>query len=222
MIREFISRHKFATGFLCGLIAFPLLIVSLLFVFIGRHMLFWESYKFTIPETQSQLVFHYRAIHPFLTEYERKVQIISNDRKSPQYWLATNTGGFHHLNLYIAEIENEKWVRIKDEFSECVINLKTLQAYSVERIFGKIFVGSPDERENWAYTWENNDTNTVKVAPDGEKVICDPKFDNLGKFIGALDARTSPLRFVPASEKPEEHIVTQEELFRGAERTVGQ
>ena len=199
MIKEFISRHKFAVGFLCGLAVFPILITILWFLAFGRQMAVWQSYQFKIPETESHLIFYWKSIHPFLGEYDRKVQVISNGHKSPEYWLLTNTGGRHHLNFYILEIENDKWLRILDEFSDCVINLKTLQGYSVGRKFGKTFIGPPQKNGYWGYSWPDYKIENLEAHIGEAKGIYDPRFKTQGKYIGTLDARTDSLCFIPAS-----------------------
>jgi hypothetical protein len=220
MIREIISRHKFAIGFLCGLLVIPILAVIFWFAAFGRSMLIWQSYQTYIPGTGSQLVFYWKANHPFLAEYDRKVQVISNGHKSPQYWLQTNTGGNHHLNFYLIEIENENWVRILDEFSECVVNLKTLRGYSIGRKFGKTFIGPLTERAYWGYSWEDNKPENVEACIGEIKGTYDPRFKKPGKYIGTLDARTASLRFIPVSEKPEEHIRTQDEQAEEMDKTI--
>jgi hypothetical protein len=222
MIKDFISRHKFAVGFLCGISLLPILFAILLFLTFGRQMAVWQSYQFTIPETQSQLNFQWKPVHPFLAEYDRKVQVISDGRESPTFWLVTNTGGRHHLNLYILKIENEKWVRIVDEYSECVINLKTFKGYSVGRKFGKAFIAPPSEQAYWGYSWQDNNTETVEAQAGEEKGTHDQRFYLLGKYIGSLDARSNSLRFIPASERPEEHIKTMEEQSEEMEKNLEQ
>ncbi len=214
------ARHKFAVGFLCGLFTLPILIAILWFLVFGKHMAVWQSYRFEIPETESQLAFYWKAIHPFLAEYDRKVQLISNGRKSPEYWLLTNTGGRHHLNLYLVEIENEPWLRILDEFSECVIGLKTFEGYSIGRKFGKTFIGPPQKNGYWGFSWENNKIQNLEAHIGDAKGTCDLRFQTLGKYIGTLDARTGQLRFIPASERLEEHIRTQEEQTEEMDKNV--
>jgi hypothetical protein len=220
MIREIVSRHRFAVGFLCGLFVIPVLVVILWFVTFGYYMVVWQSYQTNVPGTKSQLFFHWKAIHPFLAEYDRKVHVISEGRKSPQYWLQTNTGGSHHLNLYMIEIGNDKWLRILDEFSECVINLETLQGYSIGRKFGKTFLGPPTERAHWGYSWQDNKTENIEASIGEAKGTYDRRFGNPGRYIGTLDARAASLRFIPVSEKPEEHIRTQDEQAEEMDKTV--
>lgn len=109
------------------------------------------------------------------------------------------------------KIGDENWIRILDEFSECVINLNTLQGFSLGRKFGKTFVATPTKMAYWGYTWENNKPENLQAYTGSIKGTFDPRFQKLGKYIGALDARTGQLHFIPATEKPEEHIRTQEE-----------
>jgi hypothetical protein len=221
MIKEFISRHKFAAGFLCGLSVIPILSVILWFSVFSGQMAVWQSYQFKIPETENQLIFHWKAIHPYLAEYDRKVQVTLHSRKSPEYWLLTNTGGRHHLNFYIMEIDNDKWLRILDEFSDCVINLKTLQGFSVGRKFGKTFIAPPEKNGYWGYSWENNKIENLEAHAGDAKGVYDPRFQTLGKYIGTLDARSGSIRFIPASERPEEHITTMEKKTEEMDKNVG-
>lgn len=211
MIKEFISRHKFAVGFFCGLVTLPVLLVILWLLTIGRQQLIWHSHQFKIPGAESELVFHWKMIHPFLAESDRQVQIISKNQKSPRYWLLTNTGGRHHLNFYMLEIEGERWVRVVDEFSEAVINLQTLQGYSIGRQMGKTFVGPMEKDAHWGYSWQNNKPETVEAYIGAAKGVCDTRFANPGRYLGTLDARTASLRFILAAERPEEHISPQRE-----------
>ena len=222
MIRDFISRHKFAVGILCGLLAIPILLAVLWFFAFGKQMMVWQSYEFTIPGIQSSLIFKWQAIHPFLAEYDRKIQVVSKNRKSPEYWLLTNTGGRHHLNLYITEIDNDKWIRVLDEFSECVINLNTLQGFNVGRKFSKTFVAPPAKMAYWGYTWENNKLENLQAYTGTIKGMYDPRFQKTGEFIGSLDARSGILRFIPATEKSEEHIRTMEEQADEMDKRVEQ
>ncbi len=219
MIKEIFLRHKFAVGFLCGLSVIPILMVIFWFLAFGRHTVFWQSYQTDIPETKSQLVFHWKAIHPFLAEYDRKVQLISGSRRSQQYWLQTNTGGRHHLNFYLIEAENEKWLRLLDRYSEFVINLDTLQGYSVGRMSGKTFIGPPAKEANWGYFWMGG-ADKIEAIIGEAKGTYDPRFEKPGKFLGTLDARSGMPRFVPTSEKPEEHIMTQDEQAAEMNKSV--
>ena len=221
MIKEIISRHKFVVGFLCGLSVIPILLVILWFLAFGRPMVFWQSYQTDIPETKSQLVFYWKAIHPFLAEYDRKVQLISGSRRSQQYWLQTNTGGRHHLNFYIIEAGNEKWLRLLDEFSEFVVDLDTLQGYSVGRRSGKTFIGPPAKGAYWGYSWMDR-PDKIEASIGEAKGTYDPRFEKPGKYLGTLDARSGMLRFVSASEKPEEHIRTQDEQAEEMDKSVEQ
>ncbi len=222
MIKEIISRHRFLVGFLCGISVIPVFLVILCFVTFGRSMLVWQSYQTPIPGTESQFVFYWKSIHPFLAEYDRKVQLIINDRKSPQYWLQTNTGGRHHLNLYIVEIGNKKWLRVLDEFSEFIVDLETLEGHSVGRKFGKTFIGPPAEGAYWSYFWQDNKPETIEASIGDAKGTYDPRFEKPGKFLGTLDARTGSLQFVPVFERPEEHIRTQDEQAEEMEESVEQ
>ena len=209
MIKEFIKQHKFAVGFFSGIAALPVLIVILWLLMIGKQKITWYSYEFTIPGTDSQLVLHWKVIHPFLAEYDRQVQILSKNQKSPRYWLLTNTGGRHHLNLYMLEIEGDKWIRILDEFSECAINLSTLQGYSIGRKMGKTFVGPMEKGAYWSYSWQNNNPETLEAHVGSAKGVSDTRFDSPGGYLGTLDARIASLRFIPVSEKLEEYIRPQ-------------
>jgi hypothetical protein len=198
------------------------LLAVLWFFAYGKQMIAWQSYEFAIPGSQSNLIFKWQAIHPFLAEYDRNLQVISNNSKSPAYWLLTNTGGRHHLNLYMTEIDNEKWIRILDEFSECVINLNTLQGFNVGRKFDKTFVAPPAKMAYWGYTWENNKVDNLQAYTGTIKGKYDPRFQKIGQFIGSLDARTGVLRFIPDTEKPEEHIRTMEEQADEMDKRVEQ
>jgi hypothetical protein len=186
-------------GFLCGLSVFPGLLVILICLFLFNTDDEWQSYQSVIPETKSALIFNWKAIHPFISEYDRTIQVVSDGRKSKEYWLSTNTGGKHHLNLYLLTIENENWLRILDKFSKCVINLNTHEGLSIGRKSGKTFVAPPNKMEYWGYTGNHNNPENLQAFLGEIKGTYDPRFDKPGKYIGALDARTEKLRFIPAA-----------------------
>jgi hypothetical protein len=221
-----ISRFKFGIdillGFLLGIAGLVILIFLLWFFTFGKQMIAWQSYQFAIPDTQSQLIFRWKSLHPFLAEYDRTVQVITGDRTSPEYPLLINTGGRHHLNLYLTDTGGEHWLRILDEFTEDAINLQTLDGVRVGRKHGRTFIAPIHGKEYWSYTWDNNNPKNVKATNGDLTGVEDQRFNDIGTFIGTLDARSEALRFIPASEKPEEHIVTQEEQAERMDRMMGE
>lgn len=209
-------------GFLCGISTLPILFFVIWVSTYGIQMAVWQSYQFKIPDTECQLIFYWKSLHPFLAEYDRKVQLICNNNKSPEYWLHTNTGGRHQLNLYILETKQDVWLKILDEFSECVINIKTLQGYTVGRRFGKTFVAPPQKDGYWGYAWPGNKAENLEAFIGETKGIYDPRFLPCGKYIGSLDGRSGSLKFIPVTEKPEEHIKTMEEQAEEMDKNVEQ
>jgi hypothetical protein len=96
------------------------------------------------------------------------------------------------------------------------------KGYSVGRKFGKTFFAPSMERADWGYSWEGDKPGNLEAYAGEIKGTYDPRFEKLGKYIGSLDSRTATLRFIPASEKPEEHIKTQERQAEEMDKNVEQ
>ena len=106
-------------------------------------------------------------------------------------------------------------------FLKFVVNLDSLQAYSVGRRSGKTFIGPPAKGAYWGYSWMDS-PDKIEASIGEVKGTYDPRFKNPGRYLGTLDARSGTLRFVTASEKPEEHIRTQDEQSEEMDKAVEQ
>lgn len=169
----------------------------------------WNSYKIEIPDYDGKIIFYRKPIHPFLAEYERKLKVTFPDGKVERSLLPVNTGGSTLINLYWVEPTDKYQASLlmKDNWGEYLIDFKEHHVLWIiktdsERVFsGKII----DSWEGYCF-WSSNDEVFCEINGKPAKEITHYKIHNRLRYIGRIDGRYSPPRFIGLDESGEECI----------------
>ncbi len=174
----------------------------------------WIEVSVPLPERYGDLKFLRRRLHPLMAEYSRKVLLVSQVGEQVDCMLPVNVGGRTLINLYWIDQMNDfdPLLLMRDRWGEYLVDFAKRETLRLVRVKDeRIFAGRIDNESN-GVGWE---TGTLKdgtqklyvhVGHNAAKEITGYQIYERLQYLGRLDGRSSPLRFVSASEAPEEKI----------------
>lgn len=172
----------------------------------------WEECSVELPNGSGRFVFLRQHIHPFLAEYDRKIRFETEHGATNTAWLRTNVGGRTKVNVYWypADQEEGPFVRLQDHWGEHILDFRRSVTRLVSRMQGAAYIGDmagPDTGSGWQRRIgaEREETEFLVGTTKNEKVT-GLLASGSGLYVGRIDGSQGPLRFVPASESPEETI----------------
>lgn len=164
----------------------------------------WCECSLEYPGKQAPLNFLQKSLgHPFLAEYEYKIRF-GTGKEAVECWLPVNTGGrtLMHAYWYPADARFGPCIRLQDQGRnrDCLVSLQEKKTYLILRDNARICAGEISESNpGWGSAGgappcflavgRNNAFDIAETS-----VAKEP-----GQYIGSIDGRSSPLRFVPAS-----------------------
>lgn len=173
----------------------------------------WIECTIPLPEEDGTLSFLRRHIHPFMAEYSRKVRIGIPDDKPVCCPLPINVGGRTLINVYWIDEKDSfgPLVLLRDHWGESLVDLATRETLRLVRVGAdRVFAGHIDnERAGVGWTGTSDDAVDDLRVHVGQNIATDITrfsiYDRL-QYLGRLDGRFGPLRFISASEASEERI----------------
>jgi len=173
----------------------------------------WIACSVPLPDGHAPLVFLRRHIHPFLAEYDRKVTLTAEDGREVVRWLPTNPGGDTMVNLYWYQRADGEGplLRLQDHWGVYAVDLQRETVSLVRERNGVAYVGEipAGSKGNISSGWfkeDGGDEWTFTVAGNEGARATGPLAHGKGRYIGRLDSRDGPPRFMSAAQSPEEPI----------------
>ncbi|HUT47919.1 MAG TPA: hypothetical protein VM325_01155 [Alphaproteobacteria bacterium] len=161
-----------------------------------------------LPDNAGRLRFYRRGTHPYLAEFERRLEIVRPDGSILKQDIFANTGGqtFIKLYWYPGSAPGGPYLRTQDRHGQIVVSL------------GEGWVQRLVKREgSYAFVWPRGDYG-VEICLDkmGRRHACGINAhtkgieyvtrrvpavvrNGAGTYVGLIDGRFGPLVFVPAS-----------------------
>jgi hypothetical protein len=150
-------------------------------------------------------------IHPFMAEYSRRLRIERPGVEPVCCPLPVNVGGRTMINVYWLDERDGfgPMLLMRDHWGESLIDLERRETLHIVRVGAdRIFAGRLDD-ERAGHGWMGSDESLyVHVGRNRATEITEHGIDKRLKYIGRLDGRTWPLRFIPAADAPEERVRT--------------
>ncbi len=147
----------------------------------------WEEIAIPLPDEAGQVVFLRQSAHPMLAEYNQQLRLELIAQAPITVAMPMNVGGTTFTNVYwVAEgVDGHATLQLIDHWGMYVVDLESPPATAlwVTRLEGE---------------WRLNG------APEETPALLESLADH--QYLGCLDGRKWPLRFVPAAEAPETEI----------------
>jgi len=152
------------------------------------HIQAWPkkpSMTIALPEQAGRLLFFRRSIHPYLAEYDRRIEIVRPDGTRIKRKIHANTGGrtFIKLFWYAGGTSEGPFLRTEDRYGQIVASLRDGWVQRLVKQGGRIAFSGYADRDGIEYPTRR----VPAVVRDGP-----------GEFIGAIDGRKGPPVFVKA------------------------
>ncbi|MEJ5309968.1 MAG: hypothetical protein WHX52_09360 [Anaerolineae bacterium] len=147
----------------------------------------WIEVAIPLPDGWGQVIFLRQSAHPFLAEYNQKLRLELTGQPPVVVEMPMNVGGSTFTNVYwVAEgVDGHATLQLIDHWGMYVVDLEDPPATA---LWLTRFEGV------WRLNGAAEKTDALLEALD------DPE------YLGCLNGKQWPLRFVPASEAPEAEI----------------
>jgi hypothetical protein len=175
----------------------------------NRHNTVRETTRFVIPSTPFELQHSRIGNNTITAEYRRDITYVANGVTGKSTRLSIDTCGGYPINCYLIQADGRSFVRLDDAVSEHLLDLDSQSTYVVARDGSKVFVGEiSGESMSAGWSMVNNDPSTRSFEIGGKKAT--PLEELTGgageRYIGRIAGKLDHLRFIPASESPENQI----------------
>lgn len=177
-----------------------------------RHTTVRESAAFQIPNTGFELVHSRIGINALVAEYRRDITYSHEGVVGKTTPLSIDTCGGYPINCYLIQAQDGTFLRLDDAVSEHLLDLDRQVTYVVARHEGKAYIGElTSDSMSTGWSTLNDDPSTLKVTIGGKPAtpieeITGSAVEDMEEYIGCLAGGLDRLRFVPASESPEQPI----------------
>ena len=177
----------------------------------NRHNTVRETIRFVIPSTPFELQHSRIGNNTITAEYRRDITYLANGVTGKSTPLSIDTCGGYPINCYLIQGDGRTFVHLDDAVSEHLLDLDSQSTYVIARDDSRVYVGQIDGESTstgWGWSMVNNDPSTRSVTIGGKKAT--PLDDLTGgaeeRYIGRIAGKLDHLRFIPASESPENQI----------------
>lgn len=147
----------------------------------------WTEVAIPMPDDWGQVVFLRQSAHPVMAEYNRKLRLEPTGQTPQVVEMTMNVGGRTFINVYwVAEgVDGHATLQLIDHWGMYVVDLE-----------------SPPATAPWVTHWEGE--WRLNGAAEETDALLEALADH--EYLGCLDGKEWPLRFVPVSEAPETEI----------------
>lgn len=100
----------------------------------------WESVTIEIAGYSEEITFLRRQGHPFLAEFERKLQITNSEDENIKILLPFNIGGQTNINVYLAtgilsdQNKRQQFIHLEDQWGDYFVSKDDATYYDIEEI----------------------------------------------------------------------------------------
>lgn len=163
LIQRSLTPHKVVCSLVITFLVLPASWMSLVNVSELIGVPWWSSYSVSLPDSVT-LTYRWRSGTLLFPKIERKVQITREPGTSLESRLWDYLARNHqYITIYLHEFDGQQWLRLKDQFGEYVVNLKTME----ERYLGPSY------------------PRGVKLGMRYDQGV-DPRLADPGRFVGCL------------------------------------
>lgn len=174
----------------------------------------WIECAIPLPEGHGPLFFARARAHPFFAEYDRKLRFMSPEGKEAVGWVPPNIGGRTMINLYWypASEKEGPYVRFVERWWVYVADVRQRTLNLMGELRGELYICEiPSGRKVGGFSsgWGQSDGEeepTYHVGGNEGHKVTGMLAQGQGEYIGRLDGRTEPVRFVSRDDAPEEEI----------------